>query len=162
MKSYITNGTCPKCGKQLYTSDVESYTFVCHECDENYYGIEVKKILGDWFEVSIVMTSNMFESNLDKIKKAFKDACFIGFDETCREYGCGLCDIGFENIPSAERMHELNMFFIDEIPLGTEPEYIDGTYKIDDGKDGEKSIEETVKYLRKYWNLSGGIDGEEI
>ena len=26
---------------------------------------------------------------------------------------------------------------IDEIPLGTEPEYIDGTYKIDDGKDGE-------------------------
>lgn len=43
-----------------------------------------------------------------------------------------------------------------------EPEYIDGTYKIDDGKDGEKSIEETVKYLRKYWNLSGGIDGEEI
>ena len=51
---------------------------------------------------------------------------------------------------------------INEIPLGTEPEYIDGTYKIDDGKDGEKSIEETVKYLRKYWNLSGGIDGEEI
>ena len=33
---------------------------------------------------------------------------------------------------------------IDEIPLGTEPEYIDGTYKIDDGKDGEKSIEETA------------------
>ena len=51
---------------------------------------------------------------------------------------------------------------INEIPLGTEPEYIDGTYKIDDGKDDEKSIEETVKYLRKYWNLSGGIDGEEI
>lgn len=51
---------------------------------------------------------------------------------------------------------------VDEIPLGTEPEYIDGTYKIDDGKDCEKSIEETVKYLRKYWNLSGGIDGEEI
>ena len=51
---------------------------------------------------------------------------------------------------------------INENPLGTEPEYIDGTYKIDDGKDGEKSIEETVKYLRKYWNLSGGIDGEEI
>lgn len=51
---------------------------------------------------------------------------------------------------------------IDEIPLGTEPEYIDGSYRIDDGDDGDASVEETVRYLREYWNLSGGIDGEEI
>lgn len=31
---------------------------------------------------------------------------------------------------------------IDEIPLGTEPEYIDGSYKIEDGQNGEASIEE--------------------
>ena len=37
---------------------------------------------------------------------------------------------------------------IDEIPLGTEPEYIDGSYKIDDGNNGEASVEETVKYLK--------------
>lgn len=51
---------------------------------------------------------------------------------------------------------------IDIIPLGTEPEYIDGSYKIDDGQNGEATIEETVKHLKEYWNYSGGIDGEEV
>ena len=51
---------------------------------------------------------------------------------------------------------------IDEIPLGTELEYIDGTYRIDDGDNGENSVEDTVNYLKECWNLSGGIDGEEI
>ena len=51
---------------------------------------------------------------------------------------------------------------VDTIPLGTEPEYIDGSYKIDDGSNGEATIEDTIKYLKMYWNLSGGIDGEEI
>lgn len=51
---------------------------------------------------------------------------------------------------------------IDTIPLGTDPEYIDGSYKIDDGQNGEATIEETIKYLKEYWNLSGGIDGEEV
>ena len=51
---------------------------------------------------------------------------------------------------------------IETIPLGTEPEYIDGSYQIDDGADGQESIEDTVKYLKEYWNLSGGIDGEDI
>lgn len=51
---------------------------------------------------------------------------------------------------------------IDTIPLGTEPEYIDSSYKIDDGENGEATIEETVDYLKKYWNLSDGIDGEEV
>lgn len=51
---------------------------------------------------------------------------------------------------------------IDLIPLGTEPEYIDGSYKIDDGDNGEATLEETVGYLKKYWNLSGEIDGENI
>lgn len=51
---------------------------------------------------------------------------------------------------------------LDTIPLGTEPEYVDGSYKIEDGNNGESDIEETVSYLKEYWNLSGGIDGEEI
>lgn len=51
---------------------------------------------------------------------------------------------------------------LDTIPLGSEPEYIDGSYKIEDGNNGESDIEETVCYLKEYWNLGGGIDGEEI
>ena len=51
---------------------------------------------------------------------------------------------------------------IDEIPLGTWPEYIDGSYRIDDGDNGNATIEDAVHYLKKYWDLSGGISGEEI
>lgn len=48
---------------------------------------------------------------------------------------------------------------LDTIPLGTEPEYIDGSYRIDDGDNGQATIKETIKFLKDYWNLSGGIDG---
>ena len=51
---------------------------------------------------------------------------------------------------------------LDALPFGTDPEYIDGSYNIDDGQDGYASTEETVRYLKEYWNLSGGIDGEDI
>lgn len=34
---------CPRCGKELDASDVEGYEFVCHECDENFYGFEAVK-----------------------------------------------------------------------------------------------------------------------
>ena len=48
---------------------------------------------------------------------------------------------------------------LDTIPLGTEPEYIDGSYRIDDGDNGQATIKETIKFIKDYWNLSGGIDG---
>ncbi len=51
---------------------------------------------------------------------------------------------------------------IDEIPLPTEPEYIDGSFRIEDGCDGNADMKETLQYLRDLWNLGGGIDGEEI
>lgn len=63
----------------------------------------------------------------------------------------------------AETIEEAIQYFKDNsdlIPLGIEPEYIDGSYKIDDGENGGATIENTVKYLKEYWNLSGGIDGE--
>ena len=33
---------CPKCGKYLYNSDIKSYEYICYNCEENFYGIEVK------------------------------------------------------------------------------------------------------------------------
>ena len=51
---------------------------------------------------------------------------------------------------------------IDEIPLGTEPEYIDGSYQIDDGDSGEATVEETLQHLKKYWNLGGEYDESEL
>ena len=72
---------------------------------------------------------------------------------------CDKIEVEAETIEDAIRYVKEH---IDEIPLGTEPEYIYGTYRIDDGDDGENSVEDTVKYLKEFWNLSGGIDGEEI
>lgn len=68
-------------------------------------------------------------------------------------------EVEAESIEDAVRYVKEN---IETIPLGTEPEYIDGSYQIDDGADGQESIKNTVKYLKDYWNLSGGIDGEDI
>ena len=68
-------------------------------------------------------------------------------------------EVEAENIEEAIQYVKDNL---DTIPLGSEPEYIDGSYKIEDGNNGESDIEETVCYLKEYWNLSGGIDGEEI
>lgn len=34
---------CPKCGQKMQKSDLEEYAFLCHECDENFYSIEVRE-----------------------------------------------------------------------------------------------------------------------
>ena len=39
----LTDVECPKCGRLLFYSDVEGYEYVCTECDENFYGIEVER-----------------------------------------------------------------------------------------------------------------------
>lgn len=41
---------------------------------------------------------------------------------------------------------------IDKFPLGSEPEFIDGSYKILDGQNGNASIEDTIKHIKKYWS----------
>ncbi|OUQ12486.1 hypothetical protein B5E87_09415 [Massilimicrobiota sp. An142] len=40
---------------------------------------------------------------------------------------------------------------INEIPLGTEPKYIDDSYQIDDGNNGQATVEETLQYLKEFW-----------
>lgn len=52
---------------------------------------------------------------------------------------------------------------LDVVPLGTEPEYIDGTYKIsDDEGESYMDIDELKEKLMECWDLSGGLTGEEI
>ena len=48
-KEFLENGgeecdpvkKCPKCGRNLYPSTVEGYTYQCFHCDEDFYAIEV-------------------------------------------------------------------------------------------------------------------------
>lgn len=37
-----TDKCCPRCKTTLYCSDLPDYDYVCPECDENFYNIEVK------------------------------------------------------------------------------------------------------------------------
>lgn len=33
---------CPRCGKELEVSDTIDYAYVCNDCDENFYSMEVE------------------------------------------------------------------------------------------------------------------------
>ena len=41
-KNYGTDKKCPKCNATLVKSDLKSYKYLCLECNENFYGIEVQ------------------------------------------------------------------------------------------------------------------------
>lgn len=69
MKTYGTSAVCPKCGKQLYTSDIDGYSFVCKECDENFYTIEVVNCMADLWEINIPMLPETFKEKLSCLKE---------------------------------------------------------------------------------------------
>ena len=41
-KKFGTDKKCPHCGKQLIESDLKDYEYLCINCDENFYKIEVE------------------------------------------------------------------------------------------------------------------------
>lgn len=41
-KKFGTKKSCPHCGKQLIESDLKDYKYLCINCDENFYKIEVE------------------------------------------------------------------------------------------------------------------------
>lgn len=50
-KCRADNRTCPKCGGQLYYTDVEGYEYVCPDCNENFYGYEA--VVDDYYTVTV-------------------------------------------------------------------------------------------------------------
>ena len=62
MKKYRTSAMCPRCGKELYTSDVLGYSFVCELCDENFYTIEIKNCSADFWN-NITQEANQLWKN---------------------------------------------------------------------------------------------------
>lgn len=102
---YGTSARCPKCGKQLFTSDVEGYAFVCKECDENFYMMEVTNSMADLWEINIPMLPETFKEKLSCLKEiSNKYNCdFIGYDPTAK-----LLDVGWENgFPESEVLNEI-------------------------------------------------------
>ena len=109
MKIYGTSARCPKCGKQLYTSDVDGYSFVCKECDENFYTVEIKECLADYWEINFPASLDDWERNLSQWKEICdKYNCdFLGYDNIAE-----LMDIGWESgFPESEILNK----FVKEI-----------------------------------------------
>lgn len=40
-KPFRSNVKCPRCGDLLYRSDLPQYAYVCYDCDENFFDVEV-------------------------------------------------------------------------------------------------------------------------
>ena len=83
----------------LRTTDIPAYAFVCLECDENFYSIEVQNYSGERFEVSAECTETMFSQNLEAFQKLKPEPDFIGYDT--EEH---LADFGFPRILTSEEI----------------------------------------------------------
>ena len=66
-KLFLTNEKCPRCGKQLVTSDLDGYSFLCKDCDENFYSMEVAKPQNK-FVIYIPIFEKKFLDNLNNMK----------------------------------------------------------------------------------------------
>ena len=40
-KQFRCDAIGPRCGKRLYLSDLPQYAYVCYDCDENFFDMEV-------------------------------------------------------------------------------------------------------------------------
>lgn len=109
MKVYGTSGVCPKCGRQLHTSDVAGYGFVCKGCDENFYAMEVTDCMADFWEVNFSMAPDSWKRNLSELRKISEkyDCDFLGYDDSAK-----IMDIGWEKcFPESNILNK----FVDEI-----------------------------------------------
>lgn len=42
LKPFVAVGKkCPKCGEQMFISDLPQYDYVCYNCDENFFECEL-------------------------------------------------------------------------------------------------------------------------
>lgn len=46
---YGVEEKCPRCHNKLFKSDLEDYSYLCLDCDENFYSIETNKDFYNFF-----------------------------------------------------------------------------------------------------------------
>lgn len=149
-KVFRTNAVCPKCGKHLYTTDVYGYSFTCKECDENFYSFEVKEVDSEILEISIPMTVETYEKNLEKLGDIADvyDCDFLGFDDTC-----DIMDIGWD----VYKETELPSYFPDSVVLYEVAKQLGRLFDVQENsrpKTEEEIREEFLEHIRglvEYW-----------
>lgn len=108
LRDLRTNTQCPRCGKVycMTLSPIKDYSLTCEECYEDFYRIEIKEFLGEYFEIYINMTMEEYENIREELKDKFKNASFIGYDNMVN-----ICDISYENIPEEKELKEIIKYF---------------------------------------------------
>lgn len=66
---FQTNQRCPKCGSPLYTSDNPEYPFLCTECDENFFWIELDSLDAVELKIYIPVTESRYKYGYRDFKK---------------------------------------------------------------------------------------------
>lgn len=104
--TYQTNAVCPKCGRYLHTTDIYGYSFVCMECNENFFTIEVSSVQSDTLEIEIPISEKKYIRVNNKLKKlAAEYKCsFLGYDAECN-----IMDIGWDvsHIPDNDVLYRV-------------------------------------------------------
>lgn len=104
-RTYNTSAICPKCGRELTTSDLNGYSFLCEECDENFFTIEIIKKSSDFWEINIPMSLYDWEkhmSQMDAISEKYH-CDFLGYDDIVE-----IMDIGWEKgFPVSDVLNQL-------------------------------------------------------
>lgn len=118
MNTYGTSAICPCCGKTLYTSNIPKYSFVCKDCNKNFYTKEVKDTFAEYWDEVTESTKQLWEINIPVAKEnqekmvfewkelAKKYHCdFLGFDMICNRVEI---DIGWENgFPECDILNQI-------------------------------------------------------
>ena len=100
-----TSAVCPRCGKLLQVSELEDYSFQCLDCDEDFYGIEVREWNSDLFEFSPHVPADFYNNYSKELHAICDDACavFLGVDDS--DPDDVILDIGWTEIPSSNTIH---------------------------------------------------------
>ena len=61
MNTYGTSAICPCCGKTLYTSNIPKYSFVCKDCNKNFYTKEVKDTFAEYWDEVTESTKQLWD-----------------------------------------------------------------------------------------------------
>lgn len=69
MNTYGTSAICPCCGKTLYTSNIPKYSFVCKDCNKNFYTKEVKDTFAEYWDEVTESTKQLWEINIPVAKE---------------------------------------------------------------------------------------------
>ena len=85
MNTYGTSAICPCCGKTLYTSNIPKYSFVCKDCNKNFYTKEVKDTFAEYWDEVTESTKQLWEINIP-VAKENQEKMVFKWKELAKKY----------------------------------------------------------------------------